>query len=396
MTGRTTIVVGGSVGGLMAAHALRAAGIDVTVLERSASALAGFGQGIRVQPAVLALLDLVAPGAAPLPREELDERRYFDEAGAIVHRVPEAGYTTHWNALFETLRGYPGLDYRLASTVTAIRQGENTATVKLAGDDELDADVVVFADGLGSLGRRTVSPGTGPEYAGYVAWRGTASSGDLDPAWVAALDRGLNIQLMPGSHIHVYPVPGAGAAARLFNFVWYRNVAEDELVALLTDSGGRVRRNSVPTGMLAEPVARNVRDDAARFLSPQIAGVVRAATPSVQAIIDVASDAMVLGRVALLGDAAFVARPHLGAGTAKAAEDAMSLAAALRDEPDAPAALKAWAAARAPASREIVDMSRALGERYQVTGTFPGDPEVERLAGAASRLARNTRSERTP
>ncbi len=39
---------------------------------------------------------------------------------------------------------------------------------------------------------------------------------------------------------------------------------------------------------------------------------------------------MAFGRVALVGDAAFVIRPHVGGGVVKAAEDAAALAAGAR------------------------------------------------------------------
>jgi 2-polyprenyl-6-methoxyphenol hydroxylase-like FAD-dependent oxidoreductase len=74
---------------------------------------------------------------------------------------------------------------------------------------------------------------------------------------------------------------------------------------------------------------------------------------------------MAFGRVAILGDAAFVARPHVAAGVSKAADDAAALAAALTAEPDVAAALRRFEAARLPENRRIIERARHLGAYLQ-------------------------------
>ena len=74
---------------------------------------------------------------------------------------------------------------------------------------------------------------------------------------------------------------------------------------------------------------------------------------------------MAFGRVAILGDAAFVARPHVGAGVAKAAEDALTLADALADEPDVEAALKRFEGSRVGIGERIIARARRLGAYVQ-------------------------------
>ena len=87
---------------------------------------------------------------------------------------------------------------------------------------------------------------------------------------------------------------------------------------------------------------------------------------------------MVHGRVCLVGDAAFALRPHIAAGTAKAAADARALADAIAVADGAvPAALAAWEPAQLALGRSTTRRTREVGERAQATGTFrPGDPEV--------------------
>ena len=70
-----------------------------------------------------------------------------------------------------------------------------------------------------------------------------------------------------------------------------------------------------------------MRADAISLLAPPFAEVMtKARQPLLQAIVDLETPAMIVGRIALLGDAAFVARPHVGMGTTKAAGDARVLA----------------------------------------------------------------------
>jgi 2-polyprenyl-6-methoxyphenol hydroxylase-like FAD-dependent oxidoreductase len=74
---------------------------------------------------------------------------------------------------------------------------------------------------------------------------------------------------------------------------------------------------------------------------------------------------MAFGRVAIVGDAAFVARPHVAAGVAKGAEDTTALAQALGEHADVEAALRAFEQARIGTGRRIVARGRALGAYIQ-------------------------------
>ena len=79
---------------------------------------------------------------------------------------------------------------------------------------------------------------------------------------------------------------------------------------------------------------------------------------------------LVFGRTVLLGDAAFVARPHVGMGVTKAASDAMALADALRETPDdVAAALAGYERIRVEAGRAVVERGRQLGAYMQAQST---------------------------
>jgi 2,6-dihydroxypyridine 3-monooxygenase len=87
---------------------------------------------------------------------------------------------------------------------------------------------------------------------------------------------------------------------------------------------------------------------------------------------------MALGRVCLIGDAAFAVRPHAAAGTAKAAADAWELAAQLAaHRGDLATALQEWERRQLALGRDLVARNRAIGDASQLRGTFrPGDPAL--------------------
>jgi 2,6-dihydroxypyridine 3-monooxygenase len=190
--------------------------------------------------------------------------------------------------------------------------------------------------------------------------------------------------VIPGGHALVYPIPSAEGAVRagerLVNIVWYRNVAPGpELDELLTDRDGTARPTSVPPGAVQDRALEELRGAAAEQLPAAVAEVVlRAAEPFLQTIVDLAVPRMAAGRVALVGDAAFVARPHAAAGTAKAAADAWALAEAVRAAGgDVPAALAAWEPGQLALGRDLLARVLDMGTRSQFAETWtPGDPTL--------------------
>jgi 2-polyprenyl-6-methoxyphenol hydroxylase-like FAD-dependent oxidoreductase len=90
--------------------------------------------------------------------------------------------------------------------------------------------------------------------------------------------------------------------------------------------------------------------------------VARTEQPLLQAIFDLESPQLVFGRVVILGDAAFVARPHVVAGTTKAALDAQCLADALAAAGNhVEAAMGHYDTERRQFGRSLVARARYLG-----------------------------------
>lgn len=232
-----------------------------------------------------------------------------------------------------------------------------------------------------------------PSYAGYAAWRGTVAEERLGRATLVTLADALVYQVIRGSHILVYPIPNADGATepgrRLLNFVWYRNYPGPAVDDLMTDRMGVRRDTTLPPGIVDPVHVQEMRAFATSHLAPALAEVVLGADePFVQAVFDIEVSRMAFGRTCLIGDAAFALRPHIAAGTAKAASDGWALADALGDaDGDVSAALRTWEQRQLAVGRAAFERSRRNGERSQTLGTWrPDDPDLNFGLIAPARL----------
>jgi 2-polyprenyl-6-methoxyphenol hydroxylase-like FAD-dependent oxidoreductase len=180
-------------------------------------------------------------------------------------------------------------------------------------------------------------------------------------------------RLPPGEQFLGYPVAGPNndlrPGHRSWNIVWYRPAdADGELPQLLTDADGHRHELSIPPPLIRQAVIADMRAAAKRLLPPQLLGVIQVIEqPFLQPIYDLESSAMAFGRVALIGDAAFVIRPHVGGGIAKAAADAAVLAAALDRHASIAEGLAAFADERMGVAGKFMAQARRLGSylKYQ-------------------------------
>jgi len=379
---RRVVVVGGSLGGLSAALWLRDAGWDVEVLERSASPLEGRGAGIVLHPATARYV--VEHGIADLTEisAPVDWLRYLAADASVLSQTPCRFRFTSWTTVYRSLLGcLDRSSYRMGSEVVAVESAAGSATVTTAAGESITADLVVAADGVASTARARLLPGVEPRYAGYVGWRGTVGEEHLSTEAFRALHEAITYHLMANSHILAYPIPNVDGTVtpgrRQFNWVWYRNVATGApLDDLMTGVDGRRHPLSLPPG-LAQPRHVDELRAAAKHLPAPLAEIVtETAEPFVQLIVDVAVPRMVVGRVCILGDAAFALRPHAAVGTAKAAEDAYQLArrlaAAGRDIDEG---LADWEAAQLDLGRQVSARTCEAGDRSQFDGTWlVGEP----------------------
>jgi 2-polyprenyl-6-methoxyphenol hydroxylase-like FAD-dependent oxidoreductase len=361
-------VTGGSLGGLITALWLLEAGCDVHVYERSASELSSRGAGIVVQPETVDYLRTHGTSIDEISTSTTS-RIYLSAAGTVLQTMPGEQRFTSWNTLYRHLLGK--LDparYHLGKEVTRLRQDLEQATLTFADGSTTQVELVVAADGPRSTLRTQLLPGTDARYAGYVAWRGLVSERDLDPEIGKVFADTFVFAELRRTHALCYPIPGPDGqltpGERHLNWIWYRNITARALPALLTDRFDTVRHSLAP-GFTPAAQIEHLRQDATAHLPPVFAALAAAtAEPFLQPVMDLSVPRMAFGRVALLGDAAFVVRPHTAGSTMKAAHNGKALATAIaRHSTDVSAALATWEREQLLLGRQLHRSGQALAAR---------------------------------
>ncbi|MFF8910303.1 FAD binding domain-containing protein [Streptomyces olivaceoviridis] len=327
------VIVGGSVGGLAAAHELRAIGAETVVYERSAGRMQARGAGVVMQPEVEALLVRLGLSAREVGVELRERQQLHLHGRATRYAAPQL--MTAWDTLYRVLREpVAGLCYRLDSALTRVRVEGSEVTAEFADGSTTRGHFLVGADGIGSATRRLLDPATRPSYAGYVAWRGLEPESALPGDLLEVLTGRFTFFGSDGLHMLCYLVPGPDGeleeGSRRVNWVWYMNVPEHDLPRLLASRSGKPYTTFLPPGEILPETAAELAATADASLPARFAQLVRLSDVFMQPVFDLAPHRMVADHAALIGDAVGTVRPHTASGTSKAFADAAGLAAALR------------------------------------------------------------------
>ncbi|MEX0307475.1 MAG: FAD-dependent monooxygenase [Ruegeria sp.] len=355
-------VIGGGIGGLAAALALRNQGARVIVLEQ-APALTEVGAGLQISANGMAVLRALGvagnvPEAGQISAGTIlrDYRK-----GRVVSRIapPKAGPTYYYHRadlvdLLHEAADRVGVDIRLGARVATVRKHPGEAEIVLDGGERLRAECAIAADG----GRSTIRPilnGTEePQFTHQVAWRATIPWDQREAVPRASLTMG------PGRHVVSYPLRDQS----LMNIVaieersdwqeegWRRKGDPDDLRTRFADFGGPVR------GMLSKVEEVHLW---ALFLRP-------------------VAQAWQNGRLALLGDAAHPTLPFMAQGACLALEDVWVLIRSFQDHSGVTRALAAYEAARRPRARQVVAAAGANARNFHLRGPM-------RLAAQAALMA---------
>ncbi len=377
-------VIGGSLGGLTAGLLLRDMGINVDVYERSPVELAQRGAGIGFLPESQRYLVERAGIALDKISVATSHIRYLSRNGQIVYDGLHQYRFSSWTTIHrELLSCVDPAIYHLDHEMIDWQEDSASVDVHFANGTTHRADLLVCADGVGSTARARLLPNVQPEYAGYVCWRGMVPEDQFDAKTRSIFDDAITYYVYANSHALIYPIPGLDGSVkkgeRLINLVWYRNYLEgNDLDDLMTDNTGQQREISLPPGAVSDHHVAELRAvAAARLPEPMAKVVAKLEQPFLQVIYDIDVPRMAFGRACLVGDAAFVARPHAAAGTAKAAADGWALAKALSGKNDVAAALKQWEAEQLVVGRQLLERTRSIGRRSQVDCNWvAGDPEL--------------------
>jgi len=362
------LIIGGSLGGLFAAHLLRSIGWDAQIFERTEDDLATRGAGIGTHPELFDLMASIGVSVDPSIGVHLATRICLDRAGNVQLELPLAQTMSAWARIYRPLHAaFPPDRMRFgARLVRAENMGEKVVATFADGSQET-GDLLVGADGIRSTVREQWLPDVQPRYAGYVAWRGTVPEREVSAATHATMFHRYTFCLPEGDMLLAYPMPGPDedvrVGHRIMNFVWYRPTHPDhELRDICTDASGRQHGMAIPPPLIRPDVIARMKQTAHRIMAPQVAEVIeRTKQLFFQAIFDLESPRLASGRMVLAGDAAFVARPHVGSGITKAALDAKALANALSAHPRIDVALAQYDRERRQFGQALVARGRMLG-----------------------------------
>ena len=350
-------VVGGGIGGLTAALALRRAGFEVDVYEQ-APELAEVGGGINMAPNAIRILRRLGL-AAGLDREGVrpvgtHQRRWQD--GRRLQRAP-------LNPRCEELYGAPHMTLHRADLLDVIAAGLPTELIHLGhrligladqgnlveawfeNGTRITTDLLVGADGIHSSVRSALFGAEEPRFTGCVAYRGLVPAGRIADL---GLEIGSQSWVGPGAHFVHYFV----SRGRLLNFVGW------------TEHDAWNREDWTDRATVARALG------AFEGWHPQVRQIIAAAdTCFIWALFDRAPlPRWSVGRTTLLGDACHPMHPFMGQGAAMAIEDGAALAACLLAAGDGDPAetLRRYEQLRLPRVTRLQEMSRANKTRFHM------------------------------
>jgi salicylate hydroxylase len=344
-------IVGGGIGGLAAACALRLRGIDVTVFEQ-AEALGEIGAGLGIFPNSLRQLERMGLGEAlaAVGARISDGSQYYRADGTVVGSIVTTD-SSGWNGIYGMHRAdllnvlaasLPPGTIRTGHRCIGFEQSAATARLKFANGKTTEADIVIAADGIHSALQKYVIEPKPLEYSGVRAYRGLIPREKL-PGWREAAQQ---VWMGDGKHFIVYPV----RSGRLLNYVGF-----------------------VPSknAMTESWSAVGDRDELASSFAGWDPRVVRLLEAVETCFWWGLYDRMPLeswtrGRLALLGDAAHAMLPHLGQGANQAVEDGVALSVLLegRDPAEVPDIVQQYEELRRARTDLIQVEARKNGLRY--------------------------------
>jgi salicylate hydroxylase len=374
-TALSVVVIGGGIGGLFAAKALLARGLEVSVYEQ-APALGEVGAGVYLTPNAVRQMQRVGLGPAV---EKWGARvgpgsQYFRHDGTPIAPV-QVSDASGWSANFGMHRAdlvdflaaaLPAGVVRCGHRAVAFEEAGEVARVRFANGASAEGDVVVGADGIHSELRPHVFPPSRPVFHGTISYRGLVS-GERLPGW--PMER-WEMWAGPKKHFLVFPV----RHGEMVNYVGF--VPTDEEMKESWSAPGD------PDKLRAEFAGWDPR--IARVLA-QVDKCFRWALYDREPL-----PTWSRGRLTLLGDAAHPMLPHLGQGANQSIEDGMALATILaRAGREAiPAALLAYERLRRERVAEVQLGARKHGLRVDsmVDDLARRDAELQAHAQFRARL----------
>lgn len=369
-------IVGGSLAGCSAAILLARAGHDISVFERSTGRMQGRGGGIGTPRGTFSelleqnIIDRDFPHTNAKSMPFIGRRSADDVFGHTAMELPIDLACFHWGTLWDNLRKrVPDESYHNGTQVIAASQVGNGVTLELGDGSNRRFDIVLFADGYRSLGRRILFPDSELSYRGFALWRGLLPETAMKD--FRRLDQSmprLSYADLPG-HLVIYSVPGfdgtVAEGGRICNWAAYIPISPNDLPAFLTDGNGKKHEGSLPPGAMRAEEEERLKSLMENNLPPYYAGILRASRHTyVQAIYTMDLPAYALGCIGLIGDAGILTQPFTGSGIFKGFENAKDLVTALQDHDTAEGALSAWSETQTERGKGILALGRQMEDAF--------------------------------
>lgn len=379
------IIIGGSIAGLFVGAFLRRIGWQVDIYERSSIELIGRGVGIfATHLELFEALDKCGAGTVDIG-VIVYKRITFDRSGKVIAEKPLLQIVTSWDRLRQVLlKAIDRQRYHFGHVFERVEQDGSGVQVHFTNGRIARADLLVGCDGFRSSVRGHLAPEVQPIYSGYYIWRGAPNESDLLPETRRTMFPYYSFFLADQLQALGYPISGADDELRIghrrYNFGWYRVADASKLKQMCVDEHGTEYEFGVPPPLVRKDLIAQMRAEAETLLPPQYLDCLQHIDqPFFTPIYDFCSPRLAFGRVALVGDAASTARPHIGFGVSKAAAEAQALAEALSNCDDIDQALVVYNAARQPLSERIVSHARKLGMQLGVGIVTDDDRKFAKL-----------------
>jgi 2-polyprenyl-6-methoxyphenol hydroxylase-like FAD-dependent oxidoreductase len=359
-------IIGGSITGPALSLLFHQAGFnEVHVYEASPGTAPQAGGVIGLDHVSLGVLDTIGvpqEEIVPFPSERVISIKVADrrEAGRVQTLYP--GRNTTWTLVHHALtRRLPAGTLHSGARLVGLEPGRRgRAVLRFQDGSRANADLVAFADGRRSIGRRLLDPDRSLRYAGYVAHRGQLDDcpPELRDFW----------RYEPGgSQFNLFPIQqpeGIGT-----DWTFYLNASPEQFRALF--AGDPTTRTFVLPHQVSDDARTYVDVQATELLTPSAAELVhRTAQRMAVPVLDIAPPTQMVypvgsARAVLLGDALAPVRPHTARGANNGIDQAAGLVTALaqhrRYQADLDAALRGWQARYLP----MVAQSLQLGPRLE-------------------------------
>jgi 2-polyprenyl-6-methoxyphenol hydroxylase-like FAD-dependent oxidoreductase len=358
---KKAIIIGGGIGGVTAAIALKRAGLDVTVYER-AEELREVGSGLPLWTNALRALHKIGL------TDDHEQLGAQVTAGSIstwsgdiladlrneklLKRLGTINIVAHRAELLALLLKTLGQDrVQLGTTCVGFTQDASGVCARFADGQEARSDVLIGADGIRSVIRAQLFGLTKPRYAGYTCWRGlahTTRTGLETWAWGKGCQFGITPMSQGRAYWFVQKYTPEGEKDK-------PGGKKNEILELFHDW-----HDPIPAVIEATAETDILRNDIyelkhLRYWSQ--------------------------GRVTMLGDAAHAMTPNLGQGACQAIEDAVELGECLKDKTDIAAALKRYEKRRVTRVNRIALLAHLIGHAVQW--------ENQVLSGARNTIVRS-------